>query len=178
MAAASRSASEPDHFARLGLDRGFALDREALENAYLERASQAHPDRVVGASSDIRRAAMEDSAAINVAYRVLRDPVARAEYLIGLAGIDLDSSDREGGAPHPEQAFLIEMIERRDQLDSLDHASTDQLAALREGVEAELDAVFDTALAALDAGETSKAALALVHRRYLQRFLDEIDART
>lgn len=175
MAAASRSASEPDHFARLGLDRGFALDREALENAYLERASQAHPDRVVGASSDIRRAAMEDSAAINVAYRVLRDPVARAEYLIGLAGIDLDSSDREGGAPHPEQAFLIEMIERRDQLD---HASADQLAALREGVEAELDAVFDTALAALDAGETSKAALALVHRRYLQRFLDEIDART
>lgn len=121
---------------------------------------------------------MEDSAAINIAYRVLRDPVARAEYLVGLAGIDLDSNDRQTGAPHPEQAFLIEMIERRDQLDQLDHANPEQLASLREGVEGELDECFDTALAALEAGDTSKAALALVHRRYLQRFLDEIDART
>jgi molecular chaperone HscB len=175
VAAASRSASEPDHFARLGLIRGFALDREQLERAYLERASAAHPDRVVGASSEIRRAAMEDSAAINVAYRVLRDPVARAEYLVALAGIDLDSNDRQTGAPHPEQAFLIEMIERRDQLEQADEAARGRL---REAVEAEIDEVFDAALAALAAGETRRAALALVHRRYLQRFLDEIDART
>lgn len=119
---------------------------------------------------------MEDSAAINVAYRVLRDPVARAEYLVGLAGIDLDSSDRVGGAPHPDQGFLIEMIERREQLDAL--ADADELASLREGVEVERDACFDAALGALAAGEFSQAALALVHRRYLQRFLDEIDART
>ncbi|MFV8754754.1 Fe-S protein assembly co-chaperone HscB [Nannocystaceae bacterium ST9] len=158
--------------------RGFALDREQLERAYLERASAAHPDRVVGASSEIRRAAMEDSAAINVAYRVLRDPVARAEYLVALAGIDLDSNDRQTGAPHPEQAFLIEMIERRDQLDELDQADESARGRLREGVEAEIDEVFDAALAALAAGETPRAALALVHRRYLQRFLDEIDART
>jgi molecular chaperone HscB len=176
VAAASRLASEPDHFARLGLARGFAIDRDTLERAYLERASQAHPDRVVGASSDVRRTAMEDSAAINVAYRVLRDPVARAEYLVGLAGIDLDSSDRVGGPPHPDQAFLIEMIERREQLDAIADAS--ELASLRDSVEAELDESFDVALAALAAGETSKSALALVHRRYLQRFLDEIDART
>lgn len=164
-----------DHFARLGLVRGFAIDRDALERAYLDHASRAHPDRVIAASSEVRRAAMEDSSAINVAYRVLRDPVARAEYLVALAGIDLDSNDRRTGAPHPDQAFLIEMIERRDQLDD---ASAEQLATLREGVEAELDEHFDAALAALEAGETSNAALALVHRRYLQRFLDEIDART
>jgi molecular chaperone HscB len=163
-----------DHFARLGLAPGVAIDRDALEQAYLDRASRAHPDRVVGASSDIRRAAMEDSAAINIAYRVLRDPVARAEYLVALAGVDLDSNDRQTGAPHPSQAFLIEMIERRE---ALEDASPDQLATLRAGVEAELDACFDAALAALEAGDTAKAALALVHRRYLQRFIDEIDAR-
>jgi molecular chaperone HscB len=178
VAAASRSASDRDHFSRLGLVRGFVIDREALEQAYLERAGQAHPDRVVGASSEVRRAAMEDSVAINAAYRVLRDPVARAEYLVALAGIDLDSNDRERGAPHPEQAFLIEMIERRDQLDSLEHAGAEPLASLREGVEAEIDECFDAALAALAADAIPQAALALVHRRYLQRFLDEIDART
>jgi molecular chaperone HscB len=157
------------------LVRGFAIDRDALERNYLERASRAHPDRVVGASSEARRAAMEDSAAINAAYRVLREPVARAEYLVALSGIDLDSNDRQTGAPHPEQAFLIGMIDRREQLAD---ASTEQLASLREGVESELDEHFDAALAALQAGDAAKAALELVHRRYLQRFLDEIDART
>jgi len=175
VAAASRSASELDHFARHGLDRGFVIDREALERAYLERASQAHPDRVVGESSDVRRAAMEASAAINSAYRVLRDRVARAEYLVALAGVDLDSSDRQGGAPHPDQAFLIEMIERRELLEDADGP---RLASLRDEVEAETEGVFDAAVAALAAGQTRQAALALVHRRYLKRFLDEIDART
>ncbi len=120
---------------------------------------------------------MEDSSAINAAYRVLRDPVARAEYLVGLAGIDLDSNDRETGAPHPDQAFLIEMIERRDQLADLESGAS-ELERLREGVETEISSMFDTALTALAAGEIQSAALALVHRRYLKRFLDEIDAQT
>jgi molecular chaperone HscB len=173
VAAASRSASEVDHFARLGLVRRFAIDRDALERAYLDQASRAHPDRVVGASTEIQRAAMEDSAAINAAYRVLRDPVARAEYLVALAGIDLDSNDRRHGAPHPSHDFLVEMIERRDRLEEAD---TEQVASMRESVEAELDEHFDAALAALEAGDAAQAALALVHRRYLQRFLDELDA--
>jgi molecular chaperone HscB len=160
-----------DHFARLGLERAWSLDREALEDAYLSRSKLSHPDRFVGADSGTRRAAVEHSSAINEAYRVLRDPVRRAEYLVKLGGIDLDSSDPKTGAPHPQQSFLIEMIERREQL-----AGGGDLDELRDDVEEELDEVFDGALAKLEAGELAAAAAALVHRRYLQRFLDEIDA--
>ncbi len=199
MAAESQSRSDPglprvdpshDHFARLGLARTWKIDRDALESNYLERSRLTHPDRFAAADSSTRRAAMEQSAALNEAYRVLRDPVARAEYLVKLGGIDLDSSDPHTGAPHPNQAFLIEMIERRDELDD---ASPEQLAALRERVEEELDEVFSSAIAALqpraadealqpgradeaNAGEIRRAAAALVHRRYLRRFLDELDA--
>lgn len=189
MAAENQSASDPvsdlveqrelelfdpslDHFARLGLERSWRLDRDALERHYLERSRRYHPDRFVGADSATRRAALEHSSAVNVGYRTLRDPVARLEYLVKLGGIDLDSSDPQTGAPRPEQAFLIEMIERREQLEGLAQTGLDQL---RDELEAEMEAQFDRALAALEHADIRTAAAALVHRRYLDRFLHELD---
>ncbi len=183
MAAANLSASELepfdpslDHFARFDLERGWKLDRDALEQRYLERSRRYHPDRFVSADSATRRAAVEHSSAINTGYRTLRDPVARAEYLVKLGGIDLDSSDPQTGAPHPEQAFLIDMIERRERLDEVRGAGEDAIDELRDEVEAEIEAVFDRALDALDRAELRAAAAALVHRRYLVRFLSEVDS--
>ena len=185
MAAESPSASsalEPfdaslDHFARLGFEPGWKVDRGALEDAYLERSKQVHPDRFVGADSGTRRSALEHSSALNEAYQVLRDGVRRAEYLVKLAGVDLDSSDRSSGAPHPSQAFLIEMIERRERLEEVRAAGEDALEELQEEVEEELESVLDEAVAALAKADTPAAASALVHRRYLQRFLDEISGK-
>lgn len=180
MAAESRSASSSleafdatlDHFARFGLARRWQLDRDALEDRYLEVSQRVHPDRHANADAATRRAALEHSAALNEGYAILRDGVRRAEYLVKLGGIDLDSSDPQTGAPHPEQSFLIEMIERREQLDD---ATQDALGELRDEVEAELEATLDRAIAALQLGDVRAAAAALVHRRYLQRFLTEID---
>lgn len=167
-----------DHFARFGLERRWTIDRDALERRYLERSREVHPDRFVGADSATRRAAVEHSSALNSGYRILRDPVARAEYLVKLGGIDLDSSDPRTGAPHPEQAFLIDMIERRERLSEVTDAGpgTEALDELQEEVEDELEAALDRALAALDRGEVTAAAAALVQRRYLDRFVHEIQA--
>lgn len=187
VAAENRSASEGaldrfdptlDHFTRLGLERDWKIDRDALESGYLERSRRYHPDRHVGADSATRRAAVEHSSALNQAYRTLRDPVARAEYLVKLGGIDLDSSDPHSGAPHPDQAFLIEMIERRERLEpiiELRDAGQDALDELHDEVEDELEEVFDGAVAALARNDIQAAAAALVHGRYLRRFIDEID---
>lgn len=164
-----------DHFERLGLPRRFAVDREALERAYLERAQRVHPDRFAGGSSGQQRAAMEASAALNEAYRVLRDAVRRAEYLCKLAGIDVDSNDPRAGAPAMGQAFLIEMIERREAVDEAKAQGAAALDALRGNVEDELELALDEAVQALAAEDAQAAARALVKRRYLQRLLDEID---
>ncbi|PRQ09972.1 Fe-S protein assembly co-chaperone HscB [Enhygromyxa salina] len=165
-----------DHFARLGLDRAWRLDRSALEDAYLARSRRYHPDRHAVADASTRRAALEHSSAINEAYQVLRDRVRRAEYLVKLAGVDLDSSDPQTGAPHPEQSFLIEMIERRERLEAVTAGGEAALEQLREEVDDELEQVFDAGVAALERGDTGAAAGAFVHRRYLQRFSDEVGA--
>lgn len=167
--------SASDHFERLGLPRRFGLERDAIERAYLERAQVVHPDRFASGSSGEQRAAMEASAALNEAHRVIRDPVRRAEYLCKLAGIDIDSNDAQQGAPVMSQAFLMEMIERREALEDAREQGAAALDALRGGVEGELDDALDVARKALDADDSPDAARALVRRRYLQRLLDEID---
>ena len=169
---------EADAFERLGLPRRHALARDAIEQAYLERAQLMHPDRYAAAGARAQRAAMEASAALNEAHRVIRDPVRRAEYLCKLAGIDIDSNDPGRGAPAMGQAFLIEMIERREALEHARGQGQAALDALRRGVEDELDDALDAAVRALDADDPPDAARCLVKRRYLQRLLDEIDGQT
>lgn len=171
------SASEPvsDHFARFGLPRAWRIDRDALEAAYLSRAAAVHPDRFVGAPVAEQRAAMEESTALNEGYRVLRDPGRRAEYLCKLGGIDLDVTGGPGGAPHMDQVFLMDMIERREAVETARVAGAAKLDALRDEVEAEADDVLDAAVDALEADDVFDAAKKLVARRYLQRLLDEIE---
>ena len=167
--------SVSDCFERLGLARRFGLERDAIEKAYLERAQVVHPDRFATATGGEQRAAMEASAALNEAYRIVRDPVRRAEYLCKLAGIDVDSNDPRQGAPAMSQVFLVEMIERREQLEDARAQGASALEALRQGVEDEVDDALDKAVRALDADDPQDAARSLVERRYLQRLLDEID---
>jgi molecular chaperone HscB len=174
LAAAVNPSRSEDHFELLGVPRRFEIDPEQLEREYLSRAAAVHPDRVATGTSTQRREAMERSSEVNEAYRTLRDPVRRAEYLVKLGGIDLDSSDAIGGAPKMDQAFLIDMIERRERLEhARDQGALDELRAT---VEDELDDVLDDAVASLHSGDLRGAAEKLVVRRYLQRLVDEIDS--
>ena len=162
--------TDADYFGLLGLERRWQLDRGALEGNYLERSKASHPDGFVGQDSGAQRAAMERSSQLNQGYRTLRDPVLRAEYLVKLGGIDLDSSDPRTGAPRPGQDFLIEMIDLRERLAEGD------LAAVQGEIEARTEMALDAGIAALDRGDVAVAARELVARRYFQRFLDEVDA--
>lgn len=164
-----------NHFARLGLAPSCDIDAGALENNYLALQKRHHPDGTANGTVSERRLAMEISSAVNEAYRVLRDPVRRVEYLCRLGGVDLDSSDPNGGAPTMSQSFLIEMIDRRDALEQTrarGHAALDEL---RAKVEREQDDALASALVSLRSGSIAAAAVALVERRYLQRLVGEID---
>lgn len=166
--------SADDPFALFDLPRRHALDRAALEERYRELSADAHPDRVVAEGPAARREAVERASRINAAYRVLRDPVLRAEALVRLAGVDLESTDPERGAPRPSQAFLLEIIDLRERLDEAPGAAA---AALQGEVEARAEAALRAAVAAIEDDDVPAAARHLVARRYFQRFLEEADAR-
>ena len=75
-----------DYFAFLGVPRKLNLDAADLERRFRSLSRQFHPDFFYNASPAERRASLERSSYLNDAYRTLRNPIARAEYLLGLEG--------------------------------------------------------------------------------------------
>lgn len=83
-----------DHFALFGLPRAQDLDEADLHRRYIELTAQVHPDYFSGPSSQTQRLALTLSARVNEAYRVLRDPLLRAEYILETSGGPAASEDR------------------------------------------------------------------------------------
>jgi molecular chaperone HscB len=100
-----------NHFELLGLPARFRLDATALDAAYRRLQSEVHPDRHAHGSDADQRLALQASARVNEAYRTLREPVARAEYLLSLHGID----PRDETDTRLPIDFLERQLERREQ---------------------------------------------------------------
>jgi molecular chaperone HscB len=105
---------ETDLFAVLGLPRHPAVDVAELERRYHEASRAVHPDRFQTAHERARALSLAASAAVNRAYRTLRDPVSRGRYWLELRGERLAA----GGAQVPP-AIAAEVFETQEKLEEL-----------------------------------------------------------
>jgi len=161
-----------NHFEILGFRPEFRVDAEALERAYRELQRSVHPDRFASAGDAPKRLALQASARANEAYRTLRDPVARAEYLVSLRGID---ANVETDTRLPV-AFLTRQLERREAAEEAHDARDDAaLAALVDDVRREAAGVGDDVARLLDAGDHA-AASRVREWRFLVKLADDVDA--
>lgn len=101
-----------NHFELLGLPVAFELDPALLAERYHDLQRVLHPDRFAAAGERERRLSVEASARINDAHQTLRDPLARARYLL-----ELLTGEHSGGAVgSADPAFLMEQMELRETL--------------------------------------------------------------
>lgn len=161
-----------DHFARLGLARGFAVDTADLERRYFALQRKLHPDRFAGRPATERALSMQHSTALNEAYGVLADPLRRAEYLLSLLGVTVNA---ETGNRATDPEVLAEAMEDREAaMEAGDAAAVDRLAA---GAKARRAACEDE-LARCFAAEDAEAAARLATRlKYLDALAGELRAR-
>jgi molecular chaperone HscB len=173
-----------DYFHVLGIERAFAIDLGDLEKRYKETTKILHPDRFARADARARRASLERSVQLNEAWRTLKEPVRRAEYLLSLHGIDIGEravADRAGSSgehstlPVP-QVLLMEVMELREALAEA-QASNDvrEIEALIAKVRGRLDTTMDDVARGFTISPPELATIAarLVTVRYYRRFLDE-----
>ncbi len=102
-----------NYFALFGLPVAYGLDEEQLAERYRALQQQLHPDRFAAASDQERRLSLQASMRVNEAYQVLRDPLARARYLLTLQtqeAIPENESTQDG-------AFLLEQMALREALE-------------------------------------------------------------
>src|SRR5437867_12830366 len=125
-----------DHFEVFGLPRRLAIDGAELQRKFYELSRRYHPDFHQAAPPEQQAQALEASARLNAAYRALRDPIARIEYLVRLE----EGRETKEGAAVKAQAppeLLEEMFEIQEALaeakaGGLDEGTRATLRAQRE----------------------------------------------
>ena len=163
-----------DPFAILGIERSYDVDLGAVEKRHRELSRALHPDRYAGAGAAERRLTLAKAIEVNEAWRVVRDPIARAEALFRLAGIPVG----ERSEPPPSPALLMEAMERRESLAEAkarrDLGAIDRLAGQVDGRRAEVEGELRAGFAA--GGDLHPLVPLLGELRFHRRFLDEVSA--
>jgi molecular chaperone HscB len=133
MSAPSTVSIKGDYFLLFGLSRKLWIEMSALEKRFLELSWKLHPDKFVNASSKDQETSLRRSSELNDAYRVLRDPVARVEYLLEIEGMRKEGEHKQQAPPE----LLEEVFELNESLDELREAKASgaDLASLKSRLE-------------------------------------------
>jgi molecular chaperone HscB len=83
-----------NYFAFFGLPRKLGLNVKALERDFYDLSRKLHPDLSARASAKEQEWSLEQSSLLNDAYRTLRDPIKRTEYLLHLEGVELEEQSK------------------------------------------------------------------------------------
>ena len=137
-----------DYFGVFEMPRKLWIEMNALEQKFLQLSWKLHPDNFVNATETERELSLKRSSELNDAYRVLRDPVGRVEYLLGIENMRKEGEHKQQAPPE----LLEEVFELNESLDELREAKSSgtDLAALKVPLEA-AEKHFGEKLAEVDA---------------------------
>jgi len=116
-----------NYFELLKLPVGFQIDDKVLASHYQAIQMQVHPDRFAGASAQQQRLALQWASQVNEAYQTLKDPGARAAYLLKL----LSGSEEWQNSGHVGALFLQEQMELHEALAMLVSAEESSVKQLQ-----------------------------------------------
>ena len=113
---------ETDYFTCFGFPRRLTIDQNKLEAKFYELSRAFHPDFYQSKSETEQTISLGNSATLNSAYRTLRDPIQRAEYLL-----DLEAGAVKEIRNSPPADLFEEILELQDTLNeyrAADRSST------------------------------------------------------
>ncbi len=187
---------ESDYFSVFGMPRRLNIDQAALEVKFHELSRKLHPDFYQGKSEREKVLSLDNSAVINTAYRILKEPLRRMEYLVKLE--EGASKEIQRKAPQDLLGEMLDLQEtlaeyksvkgrasNSEQADDLRQSLADAQRRLQSRLSKDggrAVALFDKWDALLSIGGTTeqkKAVLAemrdiLSNRAYLDRVMNDI----
>jgi molecular chaperone HscB len=171
-----------DYYRFFDLDRRLSIDLSDLQKRYYSLSRLVHPDRFARGTPNEKRFALDAAAILNDAFRTLRNPVARAEYVLKEEGIEA----AHGGAQRVPPELLEDVFEVKTAIEGLrggDTAARETLAsslvrfrALRAQADRELDTLFQQYDA--DGGREAlvRVRAVLDRRKYIANLIEELEA--
>ncbi len=170
-----------NYFELFSLPVSFVVDTKALSERYRDLQRAVHPDKFANASDAERRLSMQLATRVNEGFRTLKDPLARARYLLELNGVELNDTDTR-----LDGAFLMQQMELRERMDAVKgaadaeqrlHSLSNDIRTLEHQLVDALAALFeDGSEEALQEARNVSRKLQFFHRldEELERLDDEL----
>ena len=194
-----------DFFSLFSLPRHLHLDLVTLEKSFYAQSRKLHPDRFASQPPEAQQNALAASSQLNDAYRTLRDPIARTEYLLSLEGIQLEEQSRAATdlakasgtekkqvAPPDllEEAFELNMAleemkmggddpDARRELETARTKFTAMLSEIQQQLESlwtQWDAAVDSNSAAAQQAAVNAMVALLNRRSYIRNLVRDVNA--
>ena len=169
-----------DFFTIFGLEPRLTLDTADLQKRFYALSRQVHPDRYTQKTDQERAFSLEATAVLNDAFRTLRDPVARAEYVLKKQGFDIGEQRSKDVPPK----LLEEVFELNMALEELRSGDDDARPQLEEAerrfidMRGEIDAQLEQLFARYDVVRNSEVLAemrgVLNRRRYISNLVGEV----
>jgi len=181
----SLQAPVSDYYRFFGIEKKLSLDPAELQSRFYALSRQLHPDLYTRANPAEQRHSLEAASILNDGYRVLRDPVLRAEYILKENQFE-EGEERSRDVPPELLEEVFELNMQLDELRSGDMDARDPLAesegrfkAMLSGIDADLQRLFSAYDAAAE-GEPRRVELARIRtlldrRRYVRNLVTEVD---
>jgi len=164
-----------------GLEHRLALDPKDLEKRFYSLSRKYHPDLYTLKGEEEQQYALDATAILNDAYRTLRDPLTRAEYLLKENGFDIG----EQGSKNVPPELLEEVFELNMALEELRGGDEEARAALAEaqkkfaGMRDDIDRELETKFLEYDRTRNrevlSEIRGSLNRRRYVRNLVNEVE---
>ena len=190
-----------DYFAAFELPRKLHIDLAQLERTFYRLSRKYHPDVYATKSLEEQQWSLDQTSLLNDAYRTLKNPVSRTEYLLRLEGVVLEAGKSEDGAPKDSRVppdLLEEVFELNMQLEEMrmnrkigedDPQLRVDLESARANFESQLAALdsnlqeqwtmWDESLEASDPAEKTKIKEEMValldRRRYIRNLVRDVN---
>ena len=178
-----KSLQEPsrDYYRVLGLERHkLNLDPDDLQRRFYDLSRLLHPDRFMRKPERERQYSLDATSVLNDAYRTLRDPVRRAQYLLKQHGFETGDQRSKDVPPELlEEVFELNMAleelrggdaSARPQLE----AANQNFTAMMQAADRELEKLFAEYDALPDNDKLSAIRSVLNRRKYIQNLVNEV----
>jgi len=170
-----------DFYEIFGLPRSLNLALDDLQQRFYQLSRELHPDRFMRKPEAERQRALDMSSALNDAYRTLKDPIRRAEYLLSLEGFDIGEQRSKDVPPELlEEVFELNMA--LEEMRGGDDSARPQLEAAGKSFSnmlGETDQQLQSLFARYDSSQSREALTQirniLNRRKYVQNLVSEVE---
>ena len=160
-------------FALFDLPVAFQVDSALLNERYLALQKSLHPDNFSAASAQEQRLAIQKSAEINDALRILKDPITRADSIIAINTGETENPEEKS---NNDIDFLMQQMEWRETLENIENRQdTDELTAFAKEINQTRHAILSELSTALDAQQWDIARAITDKLRFIKKLQAEIE---